>query len=190
LTCCFLCVCAPVLQLGVGAAEQQGGGPEHSAGGRPAPPPGQRAPGALPGNHRRASAHARQRGLRRLWSTGSVLTMIRNEQLTTLIYFMRPTICTNIHQFKLCFRSFRGFRNLLTSLCPYLRSNVAVHQFGHPDLHRVLWHPQRAGCPLLQDPVPHPGPTEHLGASGTKCTTILNNSHTNRQSPCCIVRIY
>ncbi len=57
---------------------------------------------------------------------------------------------------------------LIIALC--IRSNMAVDQFGHPDLYRVLWHPQRTGCPLLQDPVTHSGPTEHLRAAGTTCT--------------------
>lgn len=47
---------------------------------------------------------------------------------------------------------------------------MAVDQFGHSDLYRVLWHPQRAGCPLFQDPVTHSGPSEHLWASGNDCT--------------------
>lgn len=81
--------------------------------------------------------------------------------LTGSVYFMSVIlfITKNIHQLFLdCFCSV------------YLRSNMAVDQFGHSDLYRVLWHPQRAGCPLFQDPVTHSGPSEHLWASGNKCT--------------------
>lgn len=61
------------------------------------------------------------------------------------------------------FREWHFSDSPMTYYCSvYLRSNMAVDQFGHPDLYRVLWHPQRAGCPLLQDPVTHSGPTEHI----------------------------
>lgn len=48
----------------------------------------------------------------------------------------------------------------------HLRSNMAVDKSWHPHLHRVLRYPQGAGRPLLQDPVPHPGLSQHLGAPG------------------------
>lgn len=47
---------------------------------------------------------------------------------------------------------------------------MAFHQFGHPDLHRVLWHSPRAWRPLLQDPVAHSGSPEHLWAFGNPRT--------------------
>lgn len=52
----------------------------------------------------------------------------------------------------------------------HLRSNMAFHQSGHPDLHRVLWHSPRAWRPLLEDPVTHSGSPEHLWAFGNTCT--------------------
>ena len=33
------------------------------------------------------------------------------------------------------------------------RSNVAINQFGHFNLHRVFWNTQRNGCPYFSNPV-------------------------------------
>lgn len=51
---------------------------------------------------------------------------------------------------------------VLFLLCVFCRSDVAVHQSGHPHLYRMLWYPQRPGSALLQDSVPHTRPAEHL----------------------------
>lgn len=55
----------------------------------------------------------------------------------------------------------------------FFRPDVAVHQPGHPHLHRVLGDPQGAGSPLLQDPVSHTGCPQYLRALGKSQAGLL-----------------
>ena len=55
---------------------------------------------------------------------------------------------------------------LIVGLSYPLRPYLALHQPGSPDLHRVLGDPPGDGGPLLQDPVPRPGPPWNLRAPG------------------------
>lgn len=103
-----------------------------------------------------------------------------------LFSFQSTPLPTRTHQSWLtCCRNYFSFRGFCSrTACPdpppqppscvvyifipfaVLRPDVAVHQPGHPHLHRVLGDPQGAWSPLLQDPVPHPGRTQHLRALG------------------------
>lgn len=65
---------------------------------------------------------------------------------------------------------------LLTSLPLFLRPDVALHQPGHPHLHRMFGDPQGAGSPLLQDPVSHSGRTQHLRALGKSPLGLIAES--------------
>lgn len=64
------------------------------------------------------------------------------------------------------------------------RSNVALHQPGHPDLHRVLGNPPWAGGPLLQDAVLDLRCIRNVRASGNLIWKLVDNdslSATNEQ---------
>lgn len=58
-----------------------------------------------------------------------------------------------------------------------LRPDVALHQPGHPHLHRMLGDPQGAGRPLFQDPVAHSGCTQHLRALGKLPASFAESPH-------------
>lgn len=83
------------------------------------------------------------------------------QKLLLLYWFFCPRTASRLYSFLPLFPH-ASFYPLFLSLRP----NVAVHQSGHPYLHRMFGDPQGAGSPLLQDPVPHSGRTQHLRALG------------------------
>lgn len=68
---------------------------------------------------------------------------------------------------------FSIFFTMIFPFLPLNRPDMAIHQPGHPHLHWMLRDTQGAGSPLLADPVPHTGCTQHLRALGKSLPIFL-----------------
>lgn len=88
-------------------------------------------------------------------------------QCVTHIHFFSPLMCPFLTSSPACSLDFPFL---------FLRPDVALHQPGHPHLHRMFGDPQGAGSPLLQDPVSHSGRTQHLRALGKSPLGLLAES--------------
>lgn len=95
---------------------------------------------------------------------GHIKVSSRAAEITFALAFFAQGDCVTVIFISLSFPSCVVLPCSNDSLFP--RPDVAVHQPGHPHLHWMLGDPQGAGGPLLQDPVPHSGCTQHLRALG------------------------